>query len=671
MTAGPQYRSTRFARLARRPTAPVPPAAEALDTRQAALVSLIGSLPLRIIMTDRELRVLAASHVTPDGVKRVQNDFVGRTVFEIDPDYFAPFRVIAERCLTGETFSAPRVRGRQDDGPDVWLRTEISPWRNAKGEIAGLISVSIDITDMTQSLDASERSEQRLQMAVEIADLHVWELDYATQQMTTAGAASTFFDGSLSDEEIAADTNITIHPEDRARIAEDWRIAVENDLPFRPEYRINRADGKEVWAACTTRMVRNAAGQPTGLIGAMQNITERKRVEADLVQAKEEAEAANRAKSAFLATMSHEIRTPLNGVLGMAQAMAADELAPTQRDRLDTIRQSGEALLTVLNDILDLSKIEAGKLELEVVEFEVSGLANSTHDTFAGVAEGRALDLVVAVDDDARGRYVGDCGRLRQIIYNLVSNGLKFTEAGEVRLHVSRRDAFLVFTVSDTGIGIPAERMARLFNKFEQGDASTTRRFGGTGLGLAISRDLATLMGGDIEVESRDGAGSEFRLVVRLERVGDEIAIDPAASAAETGLEDGVSLRVLAAEDNSVNQLVLRTLLQQVGLDPHIVSDGAEAVAAWREQAWDVILMDVQMPVMDGPTATRTIRAAEAETGRPRTPILALTANAMAHQVAEYAAAGMDGFIAKPIKVEELFGALQGVVDAIEVSRAA
>jgi CheY-like chemotaxis protein len=370
--------------------------------------------------------------------------------------------------------------------------------------------------------------------------------------------------------------------------------------------------------------------------------------------------------------MSHEIRTPLNGVLGMAQAMAADPLSDVQRSRVEIIRQSGETLLTILNDILDLSKIEAGKLELELNEFEVSRLAQGVHDGFAGVAAGKALAFTLDIDDCARGRYHGDCGRLRQILYNLVSNAMKFTEAGEVRLHVGRRGENLMFTITDTGIGIPAERLPRLFNKFEQVDASTTRRFGGTGLGLAICRDLATLMGGDIQASSREGAGSQFQLTVRLPRLGEETAATTGAAELHAPpLQEGAALRVLAAEDNSINQLVLRTLLQQAGIDPMIVADGAEALAAWREHPWDLILMDVQMPVMDGPAATRAIRVSEAETGRPRTPIVALTANAMAHQIAEYAAAGMDGVIAKPIRVEDLFATLQAVMDASDVSAAA
>ena len=666
-----QALSGALARLAAR-LDPPPPAAEDPDPRRAALAAVIGALPLRVIMVDRDIRLLAASKSSAEGMGAPADALIGKTLFEIDEEYFGPYRAITGRCLAGETILAPRVRARKGPGgPEVWLRTEISPWRDESGEISGLISVSVEITDVMEALEASERSEQRLQVAVEIADLHVWELDFVTGEMLTAGASDTFFDGSLDPQQIARDTNITIHPEDRARIATAWREAVEADVPFRPEYRTNRQDGKEVWAACTTKLVRDADGKHLRLIGAMQNVTERKKAEAAIVQAKEEAEAANRAKSIFLATMSHEIRTPLNGVLGMAQAMAADDLTPTQRSRLETIRQSGENLLVILNDVLDLSKIEAGKLELEVVDFELTPLIDGVKAAFDDMAARKGLGFVLDVKDDVRGIYRGDSTRLRQILLNLASNALKFTETGEVRVGVVRQGDQLAFSVRDTGIGIAPDRMARLFNKFEQADASTTRRFGGTGLGLAISRDLAGLMGGDIVFESREGAGSEFILTVRLARIGDERSVADPVDAPPAAFQAERPLRVLAAEDNSVNQMVLRTLLQQAGIEPVIVEDGAAAVSAWNDEDWDVILMDVQMPIMDGPTATRTIRMAEVEANRARTPIIALTANAMSHQVSEYLAAGMDAFIAKPIRVEDLFATLQAVLDKAEEAKAA
>ena len=651
-----------MARLAER-LDPTPKDKDHADPRQTALSTLIGAMPLRVILVDRDLRIIAASRPTSAAIGPAESDFIGRSIFDIDPEYFLPFAPLAQRCLAGETIISPRVRAREDGGEPVWLRTEISPWRDANGDIGGLISVSVEISEVMAALETSERSEQRLKMAVELADLHVWELDYASGALVTVGAEETFFDGSLSDAEIAADTNITIHPEDRTRVAEAWQAAVDSDTPFRPEYRINRQDGKEVWAACNVKLVRDAAGEPQRLIGAMQNITARKLAEAALIQARDDAEAANRAKSQFLATMSHEIRTPLNGVLGMAQAMAADDLAPTQRARLNTIRQSGETLLTVLNDVLDLSKIEAGKLELEMVDFDVAGLAQDVTSAFAGVAAGKSLTLALEVEDAARGRYRGDSGRLGQVLSNLVSNALKFTDAGSVRLHVSRRSDALVFTISDTGIGIPADRLPNLFQKFEQVDASTTRRFGGTGLGLAICRQLATLMDAEVQVSSQEGVGSQFQLIARLPRVGEESPAESALSTPAAPAHDGPAIRVLAAEDNNINRLVLRTLLEQAGIDPVIVCDGVEAVTAWRDQEWDIILMDVQMPVLDGPSATRAIRAAERATGRQRTPIVALTANAMAHQREEYIAAGMDGLIPKPIQVTELFAALQAALE--------
>jgi signal transduction histidine kinase/AmiR/NasT family two-component response regulator len=373
------------------------------------------------------------------------------------------------------------------------------------------------------------------------------------------------------------------------------------------------------------------------------------------------AEAANAAKSAFLATMSHEIRTPLNGVLGMAQAMTADRLTARQQDRLGVIRQSGESLLAILNDILDLSKIEAGKLELEIVEFDLSEVARGAYSAFTAIANKKGLSFALDTQG-AHGRYRGDPSRIRQVLYNLISNALKFTEQGEIRVSATYVDGQLSVVVRDTGPGIAPENLSRLFDKFDQLDSSTTRRFGGTGLGLAICRELAQLMDGRMSVESELGLGSRFELRIPLQRLGDESIPAPAPPAQEEAAS--IDLRVLAAEDNAVNQLVLKTLLHQLGVDPHVVEDGKAALEAWEAQAWDLILMDIQMPVMDGLTASAKIRQREAETGRARTPIIALTANAMSHQIKQYQAVGMDGHVAKPIEIAALYQALTAASSA-------
>ena len=382
---------------------------------------------------------------------------------------------------------------------------------------------------------------------------------------------------------------------------------------------------------------------------------------ASLKKARDAADAANAAKSAFLATMSHEIRTPLNGVLGMAQAMANDDLPEAQRERLSVIRKSGETLLVLLNDLLDLSRIESGRMELEDGVIDLAGLVGGVRATFQALAESKGIALDATIAGAAEGVWRGDPTRVRQILSNLVSNAVKFTSAGQVRIAVGATPRGLVLAVSDTGPGVPADRLPLLFDKFVQADASTTRRHGGSGLGLAICKELARLMGGDVEARSIVGEGSTFTLRLPVER-----AAAPAPTAPEIAAPaEERPLKVLAADDNEMNRLVLTTLLGQLGMQVTCVEDGAEAVAAVIGGDWDLVLMDVQMPNLDGLAATRLIRAEERETRRPRLPIIALTANAMDHHRAEYLASGMDAVVAKPIELPLLLAAIDEACAAV------
>jgi signal transduction histidine kinase len=385
------------------------------------------------------------------------------------------------------------------------------------------------------------------------------------------------------------------------------------------------------------------------VVNARQLQSANARAEQDMVRAQVDADRANKAKSAFLATISHEIRTPLNGVLGMVQVMRFDDLSPVQRLRLDVIERSGEALLALLNDVVDMSKIEAGRIELERIDFDLGAVIRAGHDAFLAVAAEK--NLAMALDIEAcRGLFHGDPTRIRQIVYNLLSNAVKFTEQGRIEVSARRTEDGIRLVVRDTGIGLSAEATNRIFDKFSQADASTTRRFGGSGLGLTICRELTTLMGGSIAVDSVPGSGSTFTVDLPLPFIG-PVPAAPAAPAPRRPDRRAGKLRILMAEDNEINQQVLRGLLAVAGeRDLTLVSDGAQAIDAWERQEWDLIFMDGNMPVMDGVAATRQIRAKESQTNRKRTRIIALSANVMSHQIEEYRAAGMDGHLAKPIE---------------------
>jgi len=365
------------------------------------------------------------------------------------------------------------------------------------------------------------------------------------------------------------------------------------------------------------------------------------------------AEVANDAKSAFLAMMSHELRTPLNGVLGMAQALKRSSLDDAQAGYVKVLEESGDVLLAVLNDVLDFSKIEAGKLEVERAPVDLPDLVSSLERLWGPRADDKGVGFSTILDPDAPAAFFGDPVRLRQILNNLVSNAIKFTDAGAVSVRTRVVDGDrLRFEVQDTGCGISEEALSRLFTAFEQADTSTARRYGGTGLGLAISRKLARLMGGDVTVETTPGAGSTFRCELPLVPCDVESARQVVPDAAELLPATTGVLEVLAAEDNIVNQRVLAALLSGAPLNIRFVEDGAAALEALAAQRFDIVLMDVQMPRMDGMEATRRLRA---EPGPNRaTPVIALTANALHEHRDAYLAAGMDAFAAKPVDVREL-----------------
>jgi PAS domain S-box-containing protein len=541
------------------------------------------------------------------------------------------------------------------EAPARWLDTFVLPVHEG-GVVKALIATSRDVT-------AEIETQSFLDNIVEYVPAGLFAMDAGDGRYVMLNLAAEDMMG-LPREEVLGRTSLELFSEDygggiRARIEEvvaSGRVRVYED-------RVETEQGVQF---LRVRMMATYGDEGARhVIGITEDITEQHRADEALKQAAERAEAANRSKSEFLANMSHEIRTPLNGVVGVADVLARTELSAGQRDMVEIIRSSGVTLERLLSDVLDLARIESGHLEIEHVPFHLGDAARAITGLLAMRAQEKGVSLNLELAPEAEGRVVGDVVRVKQILTNLLSNAVKFTERGEVRLCVSYlggEDRRFRFDVKDTGVGFDASQKDRVFARFQQADGSITRRFGGTGLGLAISRQLSHLMGGGLDCESTPGVGSTFSVELPMpEAAADARApdqpqfVDGARCDAQGA---GRALRVLLADDHPINRKVVELILGQVGIELASVEDGLQAVEAFKSGAFDVVLMDMQMPGMDGLTATRTIRDWERAHGLAPTPVFMLTANALAEHLEASRSSGADRHLTKPITADKLLGAL-------------
>ena len=631
-----------------------------VEARDAALRGermtrqMIQGAPFAAAMFDRDLRHLVVSDAWCALIGLDQDAFVGRSLNELFPTARRRFIAAQKKALSGETVRRPEDRLVSRDGRLRWVRWEMQPWCDVDGRISGVLAYISDVSALVAARREAQSGARRLKLALGAAGAAVFEIDHTEGAVwlgldfeTIAGQGMTF--GEM------CGVWPNVHEDDVSAVQSAVN-AFDSRRPAPLEFRLTHSDGAVRWVRVHMEIQHDALGRPRKSVGLLLDIDDRKRQELALAAAERQATVATEAKSRFLANISHEIRTPMNGVLGVLQLIKRETLDAEDRSLVDEALQSGRMLTELLDDLLDFSKIETGQFDLHPELVDPAQVLVGLTSLLEPAASAKGLTMRATAEPDL-GMITTDPLRLRQALYNIMGNAVKFTPAGSVEARLTRVDTpdgpRLRFEVQDTGVGVSEAAQATLFERFEQADGSMSRKFGGSGLGLAITRRLAEMMGGAVGFSSKPGQGSTFWM-----EIGGDQAAPPAVKPENAEIGE---FKVLLVEDNPTNRLVITKLLQALGITVECAEDGEAGVAAAAKGGYDMVLMDIQMPGMDGMEATRRIRAMDGPISA--TPVVAITANVLAEQKSNYAAAGMDGVVSKPVSAAALLSEITRVAE--------
>lgn len=630
-----------------------------------------NAVPDLIMILDEHHVIQQVNHAMITRFNLSADQLIGKHCFEVVHDTDSPpdFCPHSKLLVTGKTCKEEIYIQKLD----AHFIITVAPLVDPNQVVTGCVHVAWDITDLKKMAEELQNSQKFSQSISEFSPDFIYIYDFEKKRNIYENRNIAQYIGYSPQEidEMGIDPwEKLLHPEDASDIRsliKQCATASDKDI-IKAEFRLKAPNGTWRWFHARNKVFkRNSDGVVTQLIGTARDITERIEMEQKLILAKDAAEDASRAKSEFLANMSHEIRTPMNAIIGMIKLLADTPLTDEQQDYFNVIQHSSDILLSLINDILDFSKIEAGKLDIEIDDFDLYKMIDEIASIMNPKAKEKGLEIIYHISSDISRMYRGSKHRIRQILLNFLSNAIKFTQKGGIVVSVTidnpidSDEEMIRFSVVDTGMGISEQQQKLLFQPFSQGDSSITRKFGGTGLGLAISKKLAMLMGGHVGVYSKEGEGSEFWFCVKLQKSSKLSEVNPKEFIPKDNQISPFpsSLRILLTEDNEINQKVIVAMLKKMRLSVDIANSGFEAIELLKKNYYDILLMDVQMPGMDGFETTKQIRQSVGDIQNPNIPIIALTAHAMIGDRELCLKAGMNDYVSKPINPDELKAAIQ------------